>query len=257
MHDAAGFLAERARAPPGALATRRSPTWSRIELAAPEAAAALRVPPSRLAGGSPSVLPADAELLGPAPRFRLRGRTAASSCSRRREREPAVVTAVRERRRRAGCRADAARSLAERRRRSRSNARPRTSRLVAMSDAADTATVREAEPVEPRGAARRASTGTRRARDPARERRSRAPAQIRKFGDPVLKSRASEITRFGPELEREAERMVAIMQDAHRRRAGRDPARRDAPAAGLPGRPRRRRRRRSPTRSSSGSPTRS
>ena len=30
----------------------------------------------------------------------------------------------------------------------------------------------------------------------------------------MLKSRASEITRFGPELEREAERMIAIMHDA-------------------------------------------
>jgi peptide deformylase len=30
----------------------------------------------------------------------------------------------------------------------------------------------------------------------------------------VLKSRAAEITRFGPELEREAERMISIMHDA-------------------------------------------
>jgi peptide deformylase len=50
--------------------------------------------------------------------------------------------------------------------------------------------------------------------DEERERREAALAQIRTFGDPVLKSRASEITRFGPELEREAERMVAIMRDA-------------------------------------------
>ena len=34
------------------------------------------------------------------------------------------------------------------------------------------------------------------------------------FGDPVLRSRASEITDFGPELAGEAERMVAIMRDA-------------------------------------------
>ena len=34
------------------------------------------------------------------------------------------------------------------------------------------------------------------------------------FGDPVLRSRASEITEFGPELAAEAERMVAIMRDA-------------------------------------------
>jgi peptide deformylase len=45
-------------------------------------------------------------------------------------------------------------------------------------------------------------------------RRATALEHIRKFGDPVLKSRASEITSFGPELEREAERMIAIMRDA-------------------------------------------
>ena len=34
-----------------------------------------------------------------------------------------------------------------------------------------------------------------------------------KFGDPVLKSRASEVTEFGPELRAEVERMIAIMRD--------------------------------------------
>lgn len=48
----------------------------------------------------------------------------------------------------------------------------------------------------------------------AEERRLAALAQVRRFGDPVLKSRASEVTDFGPDLEREAERMVAIMRDA-------------------------------------------
>jgi peptide deformylase len=50
--------------------------------------------------------------------------------------------------------------------------------------------------------------------DEERERREAALAQIRTFGDPVLKSRASEVTRFGSELEREAERMIGIMRDA-------------------------------------------
>jgi peptide deformylase len=45
-------------------------------------------------------------------------------------------------------------------------------------------------------------------------RRAVALEQIRKFGDPVLKSRATEITSFGPELEREAQRMITIMRDA-------------------------------------------
>lgn len=48
----------------------------------------------------------------------------------------------------------------------------------------------------------------------ARERRKAALAEVRRFGDPVLKSVASPITDFGPELAAEAERMVAIMNDA-------------------------------------------
>jgi peptide deformylase len=47
-----------------------------------------------------------------------------------------------------------------------------------------------------------------------RERRAAALAQVITFGDPVLRSRASEVTEFGPELAAEAERMVAIMHDA-------------------------------------------
>jgi peptide deformylase len=50
--------------------------------------------------------------------------------------------------------------------------------------------------------------------DEQRERRELALALIRQFGDPVLKSRASEVTEFGPELERDAERMIGIMRDA-------------------------------------------
>jgi peptide deformylase len=47
-----------------------------------------------------------------------------------------------------------------------------------------------------------------------RERREVALAEVRTFGDPVLRSPASEITEFGPELEREAEHMVRLMRDA-------------------------------------------
>ncbi|HXV05678.1 MAG TPA: peptide deformylase [Solirubrobacterales bacterium] len=45
------------------------------------------------------------------------------------------------------------------------------------------------------------------------ERRDAALAQVVKFGDPVLKSRASAVTEFGPELRAEVERMIAIMRD--------------------------------------------
>ncbi|HYQ14026.1 MAG TPA: peptide deformylase [Solirubrobacterales bacterium] len=80
-----------------------------------------------------------------------------------------------------------------------------------MSEEAETTTVRDGEPVEPEG------PSDERAQALAEEtlrRRDAALQHIRKFGDPVLKSRASEIRSFGPGLEREAERMVAIMHDA-------------------------------------------
>jgi peptide deformylase len=45
------------------------------------------------------------------------------------------------------------------------------------------------------------------------ERREAALANVIKFGDPVLKSKASPVASFGPELRAEVERMVSIMRD--------------------------------------------
>jgi len=45
------------------------------------------------------------------------------------------------------------------------------------------------------------------------ERREAALSHVVKFGDPVLKSKASPVAEFGPELRAEIERMVAIMRD--------------------------------------------
>jgi peptide deformylase len=45
------------------------------------------------------------------------------------------------------------------------------------------------------------------------ERREEALARVVKFGDPVLKSKASPVADFGPELRAEVERMIAIMRD--------------------------------------------
>jgi peptide deformylase len=45
------------------------------------------------------------------------------------------------------------------------------------------------------------------------ERREAALAHVVKFGDPVLKSRASPVHEFGPELRAEVDRMIHIMQD--------------------------------------------
>ena len=45
------------------------------------------------------------------------------------------------------------------------------------------------------------------------ERRDAALAEVVKWGDPVLKSRASAVTDFDEALRREVERMVAIMHD--------------------------------------------
>ena len=44
-------------------------------------------------------------------------------------------------------------------------------------------------------------------------RRNAALAQVLQFGDPVLKSRASEVSDFGEVLREDVERMVAIMRD--------------------------------------------
>ena len=46
------------------------------------------------------------------------------------------------------------------------------------------------------------------------ERRRQALGEVRQFGDPVLKSKASEVTEFGTELEHEAERMIGLMRGA-------------------------------------------
>ncbi len=45
------------------------------------------------------------------------------------------------------------------------------------------------------------------------ERREVALAKVVKFGDPVLKSRASPVADFGSELRAEVDRMIAIMRD--------------------------------------------
>ena len=46
------------------------------------------------------------------------------------------------------------------------------------------------------------------------ERREAALAQVVKFGDPVLKSKASLVREFGPGLRAEVDRMIAIMHGA-------------------------------------------
>jgi peptide deformylase len=80
-----------------------------------------------------------------------------------------------------------------------------------MSEAPDTTAVDEQELISPEGPP---DDRVGELDEGARERRAAALAQIRTFGDPVLKSRASEITGFGPELEREAGRMIELMHDA-------------------------------------------
>jgi peptide deformylase len=47
-----------------------------------------------------------------------------------------------------------------------------------------------------------------------RTRRAAALAELRSFGDPALRARASDVREFDGELAREAERMITIMRDA-------------------------------------------
>jgi peptide deformylase len=49
----------------------------------------------------------------------------------------------------------------------------------------------------------------------AQARRRTALAQIRQYGDPALRMRAHEVERFDDDLARLAERMTALMRDAH------------------------------------------
>ena len=82
-----------------------------------------------------------------------------------------------------------------------------------MSDAPDPTAVREEQPLSPEGPGDDADAVAQ--LDPStRERRAAALANVRTFGDPVLKSMATKVTNFGPELAREAELMVSIMRDA-------------------------------------------
>jgi len=69
----------------------------------------------------------------------------------------------------------------------------------------------EQEVVQPEGPSREEALEL---DEEARQRREAALAQVRTFGDPTLKTKASEVTSFGPELEREALRMVKLMRDA-------------------------------------------
>jgi peptide deformylase len=80
-----------------------------------------------------------------------------------------------------------------------------------MSETAEETGVREPERVDPEGPDDERAQAL---AEEALRRRTAALEHIRKFGDPVLKSRASEISSFGPELVREAQRMIAIMRDA-------------------------------------------
>ncbi len=64
------------------------------------------------------------------------------------------------------------------------------------------------------GAERELTAEEQRQLEEMREKRREALAQVRTFGDPVLKSKASEVTEFGPHLDAEAERMFALMHDA-------------------------------------------
>jgi peptide deformylase len=50
--------------------------------------------------------------------------------------------------------------------------------------------------------------------DEARARRALALAQIRQYGDPVLRLRANEVTQFDEHLARLAARMTTLMEDA-------------------------------------------
>src|SRR5439155_14603352 len=87
------------------------------------------------------------------------------------------------------------------------------SRLEPMSDEQREPTLR-AEP-QPEAQAKTEQDEERPVLDPeAREKRRRALTLIRTFGDPSLRSKALEVTRFDERLAEELRRMSQIMDDA-------------------------------------------
>ena len=185
---------------------------------------------------------------GPAPRFRLRGR----------ERRQLLIKAPERGRRgrrgprgraRGGARRAPARDRGSRSTSTRSSGRRSTRTAMIERGNRRPARARASE-VEPRPTSRgRSST------EDERERRAAALAQVVTFGDPVLRSRASEVTEFGARARRRGRADGRDHARRDGRRPRRDPARRPAAPARLPGRPGRASRPRSSTRRSSGSPT--
>ena len=72
----------------------------------------------------------------------------------------------------------------------------------------------ETVPIEPDASAEEEERDDLELSEEERRKRAEALAQVRSFGDPVLKARATEIAEFGPDLASEADRMVSIMRDA-------------------------------------------
>jgi peptide deformylase len=88
-----------------------------------------------------------------------------------------------------------------------------------MAGASDEVADTEVEPASPSasrpdGSGREAEQPSESFSEAERERRAAALAEVRTWGDPVLRSRASEVTEFGEHLGHEVERMVEIMRDA-------------------------------------------
>jgi peptide deformylase len=92
---------------------------------------------------------------------------------------------------------------------SRANARKGATRLEVVTEERTQTPVEELDEEQPIEAAEPEGI------DPeALERRSEALSHVVKYGDPVLRSAASPVTDFDDELEREGERMIALMRDA-------------------------------------------
>jgi len=71
----------------------------------------------------------------------------------------------------------------------------------------------ELEPVVEEGGETEAAAGPRQLDEETMRKREAALAQVVQYGDPVLKSRASEVTVFDNDLALEIERMIHLMRD--------------------------------------------
>ena len=231
LHDSAGFLDGRARAPAGARAIRPSRTSSRSSARRPrrQSGGGRRGDSASACGRNASATTAPS-VLGPGALFRLRGRERRALLLKASDREStvrAVDEAVARSRRRASTRASASASTSNR-------SEPRKAQSLKLSHDAQRADAHSGGAGAPTTRSRCEERRPEELDPETRARRDAALRHVRKLGDPVL--RAARASRRA--LRRRAQARGRAHGGAHARRARyrarRQPGRRAPPRLRLP-----------------------